>query len=159
MLTAMLAMLAGVTAFSPHAAPPRHALAVVHAARVYTPPAMDARILTEENAVAVIAECMDELGTMFGTNAESARVGITGEVEFVELDGPCIVVRLKGRFWHQRSRVVERVESYVLERIPECVEVVVEDAAQLDDADPDELETALDKAFNDEPPVQFGNQV
>ena len=57
----------------------------------------------------------------------------------------------------QRSRVVERVSSYVLERIPECVDVIIEDAAQLDDADPDELETMLDKTF-EEPGVQFGNQ-
>ena len=160
MLAAMLAMLAAGAAFHPHAPAPRHALAASRGARAPRPPAMHAaRILTEENALAVLDECMDELGTMFGTNAESARVGITGEVEFVELDGPTIVVRLKGRFWHQRSRVVERVQSYVLERIPECVEVVVEDAAQLDDADPDELEAALDKTFNEEPPVQFGNQV
>ena len=117
---------------------------------------MQARILTEENAVAVLDECMADLGTMFGTNADSARVGITGVVEFVELDGPTVVVRLKGRFWHERVRVVERVSSYVLERIPECVDVVIEDAEQLDDADPDELEAVLDATFND-PPVQFGN--
>ena len=112
--------------------------------------------MTEENAVAVLDECMADLGTMFGTNADSARVGITGVVEFVELDGPTVVVRLKGRFWHERARVVERVSSYVLERIPECVDVVIEDAEQLDDADPDELEAVLDATFND-PPVQFGN--
>ena len=50
--------------------------------------AMEPRILTEENAIAVLDECMADLGTMFGTNADSARVGITGMVEFVELDGP-----------------------------------------------------------------------
>ena len=92
---------------------------------------------------------------MFGTNSESQAVGITGMVEFVELDGPMLVVRLKGRFWHQRSRVVERVSSYVLERIPECVDVIIEDAQQLDDADPDELETRLDAVYD---PVQFGNE-
>ena len=115
------------------------------------------RILTEENAIDVLNECMADIGTMFGTEASSRGVGITGEVEFVELDGPILVVRLKGSFWHQRTRVVERVESYVLERIPECVEVVIEDAEQLDDSDPDELEMTLDKAFAD-PPVQFGNE-
>ena len=119
---------------------------------------IEPRILTEENARAVLDECMEDIGTMFGTNADSQRVGITGLVEFVELDGPMLVVRLTGRFWHQRSRVVERIESYVLERIPECIDVIIEDAAQLDDADPDELELALDKTFNDDPPVQFGNK-
>ena len=92
---------------------------------------LEVRPLTEENAVAVLNECMEDIGTMFGTNAESAKVGITGLVEFVELDGPTVVVRLKGRFWHQRSRVVERVSCYVLERIPECVDVIIEDAAQV----------------------------
>ena len=116
---------------------------------------IEPRILTEENAVAVLEECMEDLGTMFGTNSESQAVGITGMVEFVELDGPMLVVRLKGRFWHQRSRVVERVSSYVLERIPECVDVIIEDAQQLDDADPDELETRLDAVYD---PVQFGNE-
>jgi hypothetical protein len=118
----------------------------------------ESRILTEENAIAVLDECMADLGTMFGTNAESQRVGISGLVEFVELDGPILVVRLKGRFWHQRSRVVERVSSYVLERIPECVDVEIEDAEQLNDADPDELEKVLDEKFGDEPAVQFGDQ-
>ena len=44
------------------------------------------RVLTEENARAVLDECMAELGTLFGSNPESLKVGITGSVEFVELD-------------------------------------------------------------------------
>ena len=104
---------------------------------------IEPRILTEENAIAVLDECMEDLGTMFGSNEESERVGITGMVSFVELDGPMLVVRLSGRFWHQRTRVVERVSSYVLERIPECVDVIIEDVEQLDDSDVDELEKRL----------------
>lgn len=119
------------------------------------PTMQEKRILTEENAVAVLNECMDDLGTMFGTNSDSNKVGITGTVEFVELDGPILVVRLAGRFWHERSRVVERVSSYVLERIPECVDVEIEDVQQLDDADEDEVKKTLDSIF--EPP-EFGNQ-
>ena len=98
------------------------------------------RVLDEENAKAVLDECMQELGTLFGTNAESLQVGITGIVNFVELDGPTMVVSLSGRFWHERSRVIERVNSFVLERIPECVGVEIVDEAQLDDTDPTELE-------------------
>jgi hypothetical protein len=30
---------------------------------------------------------------------------VSGEVEFVELDGCEIVIRLKGRFWHDRNMV------------------------------------------------------
>jgi hypothetical protein len=46
-------------------------------------------------------------------------VGITGEVDFVELDGVSIVVDLKGRFWHDRKMVLARVEKFVQNRIPE----------------------------------------
>lgn len=115
------------------------------------------RDLTEENVIEVLNECMIDLCTVFGSNAESREVGITGEVEFVDLDGPIVVVRLKGRFWHERSRVVDRVSSYLLERIPELIDVEIEDAQQLDDADPTSLEKMLDSKFSDEPPVQFGN--
>ena len=37
------------------------------------------------------------------------------------------------------------------------VDVEIEDAEQLDDSDPDELDTKLSSVFNDEPAVQFGN--
>lgn len=46
-----------------------------------------------------------ELGTLFGNNAENTAVGITGDCEFVCLDGPSVVVRLTGRFWHEKSSV------------------------------------------------------
>jgi len=98
------------------------------------------RILTEDNAMAVLNECMVDLGTLFGSNAESLSVGITGTVELVELSGPVIVISLSGRFWHQRSVVVERVSKYVMDRIPECVDVEIVDAAQLDDSDATPLE-------------------
>ena len=92
-------------------------------------------VLTEENVATVLEECQVELGTLFGSNAQSLKVGITGAVELVELDGPTVVVKLTGRFWHKRSTVIERVESYVLERIPECIGVEIDNIEDLDDTD------------------------
>ena len=53
----------------------------------------------------------------------------------MELDGPSIIVRLTGRFWHKRTDVIERVESFVLERIPECIGVEIDNIEDLDDTD------------------------
>ena len=151
--------------------PPAPALSRTRAVAARAPLAVRMNlVLTEENAQSVLEECQVELGTMFGSNAQSTKVGITGvrpghfwnlpqphssrepgavlgvcprsllwlprqAVEFVELDGPTIVVRFTGRFWHKRTTVLERVESYVLERIPECIGVEIDDPADLDDAD------------------------
>lgn len=93
----------------------------------------DGLVLTEENAEAIVEMCQTELATIFGSNAESRSVGITGGVSFVELDGPSVVVRLTGRFWHRREDVLERVASFVMQRIPECISVDIEDPAQLDE--------------------------
>lgn len=54
-------------------------------------------------------QAKNELGTLFGNNAENTSVGITGDCEFVCLDGPSVVVRLTGRFWHEKSTVSEGV--------------------------------------------------
>jgi hypothetical protein len=89
--------------------------------------------LSEGNVLAVLNACREEIGTLFGYTAENRGVGITGGVDFVELDGPCVVVRLKGRFWHQRTTVLDRVANYLQSRIPEIIEVTVEDEWQLTD--------------------------
>ncbi len=89
--------------------------------------------LTEDNVQAVLAACRLEIGTMFGYSAENRGVGITGGVDFVDFDGPSVIVKLKGRFWHQRPTVLDRVEKYIQGRIPEVVEVIVEDPWELTD--------------------------
>ena len=89
--------------------------------------------LTEENVQGLLAACREEIGTMFGYSAENRGVGITGGVDFVELDGPCVVLSLKGRFWHQRFTVLDRVGAYLQGRIPEIVDVLVDDEWQLTD--------------------------
>ena len=58
-------------------------------------------------------------------------MGITGGVDYVDLEGPSVIVRLKGRFWHERTTVLDRVSNYLQQRIPEIVEVTVEDPWQL----------------------------
>ena len=66
----------------------------------------------------------------------------------MELDGPSIIVRLTGRFWHKRTDVIERVESFVLERIPECISVEIDDPASLSDeelADPRDVLEGQDR--------------
>jgi hypothetical protein len=82
--------------------------------------------LCEENAVIVIDEVKEELGTIFGYDPKSREVGITGHIEFVECDGPTIRVKLGGRFWHATDTVMMRVESFVRQRIPEVMEVVLD---------------------------------
>eukprot|EP00804_Cyclotella_cryptica_P027313 CCRYP_019620-RA/>CCRYP_019620-RA protein AED:0.10 eAED:0.10 QI:222/1/0.66/1/1/0.66/3/96/211 len=71
--------------------------------------------LSEETVEGVLAACREEIGTMFGYQAENRGVGITGGVDFVELDGPTVVLHLKGRFWHQRPTVLARVGAYLKE--------------------------------------------
>ncbi|KAI7737979.1 hypothetical protein M8C21_022825, partial [Ambrosia artemisiifolia] len=61
-------------------------------------------------------------------------VGMTGVAELAEVDGPFVKIRLKGRFWHERSLVLARLGNYLKERIPEILEVDIEDEKQLDDS-------------------------
>lgn len=63
-------------------------------------------VLSEENIEVALLEMKQLLGSMFGNSSENLDVGITGDVEFVGLDGPIVVLRLKGRFWHKRADVV-----------------------------------------------------
>jgi hypothetical protein len=87
--------------------------------------------LDEDTVLGVLAACRDEVQTMFGYTAENRGVGITGGVDFVALDGPTVILSLKGRFWHERTTVLARVANYLQQRIPEIVEVTVQDPWQL----------------------------
>ncbi len=40
---------------------------------------------------------------------------------------------LKGRFWHQRTTVLDRVGAYIMGRIPEIIDVAIDDPYQLTD--------------------------
>ncbi|KAF3331049.1 hypothetical protein FCM35_KLT04403 [Carex littledalei] len=89
-------------------------------------PALD---LTEENICQVLIDARSELGQIFDTS-----IGMTGVVELAELDGPYVKLRLTGRFWHTRALVLARVGNYLKNRIPEILEVEIEDEKQLDDS-------------------------
>ena len=83
--------------------------------------------LDKKTVMGVLSACREELGTLFGYTAENRGVGITGGVDYVEMDGPTVVVLLKGRFWHERTTVLDRVSNYLTQRI----DVLVEDEWQL----------------------------
>ncbi|KAL2893818.1 NifU-like protein 3 chloroplastic [Bienertia sinuspersici] len=91
--------------------------------------AMQPLDLTEDNIEAVLAEARVELAQLFDSS-----VGITGQAELAELDGPFVKLRLRGKFWHKRSTVIARLENYLKQRIPEILEVDIEDEKQLDDS-------------------------
>ncbi|KAK7378842.1 hypothetical protein VNO80_04290 [Phaseolus coccineus] len=90
------------------------------------PPPVD---LTENNVKQVLEDARQELGQIFDTS-----VGMTGVVELADLDGPFVKLSLRGRFWHKRSMVLARIANYLKQRIPEILEVDIEDEKQLDDS-------------------------
>ena len=83
--------------------------------------------LDVETVLGVLSACRQEISTMFGYAEENRGVGITGGVDFVDLDGPIVIISLKGRFWHEEPMVVQRVKSYLMARIPELVDVIREE--------------------------------
>ncbi|KVI10587.1 hypothetical protein Ccrd_011021 [Cynara cardunculus var. scolymus] len=72
--------------------------------------------------------------TLMFSHLFDTSVGMTGVAELSEVDGPFVKIRLKGRFWHERSLVLARLGNYMKERIPEILEVDIEDEKQLDDS-------------------------
>ncbi|CAM0951939.1 unnamed protein product [Alopecurus aequalis] len=85
--------------------------------------------LTEDNVRQAIEDAKAELAQLFDSS-----VGMTGQVDLAELDGPFVKLRLKGKFWHTRATVVARIGNYLKNRIPEILDVEIEDESQLDDS-------------------------
>lgn len=96
---------------------------------------VDRMHLDEANVV----RCLDEFvhsrygEEMFGTHARAASVGITGTVEFVELCGPEVTLRLDGAFWHRRETVLGRAATWLNARMPEITDAVVPHMDDLSD--------------------------
>jgi len=91
--------------------------------------------LTEES----IDQCLEELmdsdygNTMFGRYDMAASVGITGSIEFDSLDGPEVILTLRGAFWHRRETVLGKAAMYLNARIPEIASVSVASPEELSD--------------------------
>ncbi|PIA35952.1 hypothetical protein AQUCO_03400088v1, partial [Aquilegia coerulea] len=85
--------------------------------------------LTEDNVRLALQDARTEFAQIFDTS-----VGMTGVAELAEVDGPFVKIRLSGRFWHERSLVIARLGNYLKQRIPEILEVDIEDEKQLDDS-------------------------
>ena len=111
--------------------PNRHLCSSYSRATIIRRASSEELYLSEENVELVLAECKENLATIFGNTAENRNVGITGDVELVDLEGPTVIVSLKGRFWHQRETVLARVAAFLQERIPEIVSVEVSDESML----------------------------
>lgn len=96
---------------------------------------VDAMPLDEEN----VRMCLDEFiesdygRQMFGCHELPASYGITGTIEFVEIDGPEVILSLAGAFWHRRDTVLGRAAMWLNARMPEITDVNVADATELED--------------------------
>lgn len=96
---------------------------------------VDTLPLTEENVMECLQEFVDsDYGmTMFGCHELPASYGITGEIEFVEVDGPEVILSLDGAFWHRRETVLGRAAMWLNARMPEITDVNVADPVELED--------------------------
>ena len=104
---------------------------------------VDTMPLEEES----VLQCLDEFvqsdygQQMFGCHDLPASYGITGSIAYVEIDGPTVVLKLGGAFWHRRQTVLGRAAMWLHARMPEIVEVNVADPTELED-----FENVLDEA-------------
>ena len=100
---------------------------------------VDTMYLEEENVMDCLNEFINsEYGTtMFGCHDRASSIGITGYIEFVELCGPTVTLRIPNddncKFWHKRSFVLGRAAVYLNARIPEITNVIVNDLEELND--------------------------
>jgi len=97
--------------------------------------------LDEDNVKEMLEEFVtSEYGeSMFGCHEKPESVGITGEIGFVDLDGPEVTLSLEGQFWHRRETVLGRAAQWLNACMPEITAVNVGDMDELKD-DVEELD-------------------
>lgn len=96
---------------------------------------VDTMYLDEDNVRSCLEEFIDsDYGQqMFGCHAKAADIGVTGSIEYVELCGPEVTLRLDGQFWHRRETVLGKAAVWLNARIPEITDVVVAEVEDLQD--------------------------
>jgi hypothetical protein len=96
---------------------------------------VDTLPLDEDNVRMCLAEFVEsDYGQqMFGCHDLPASYGITGSIDFVEIDGPEVILTLDGAFWHRRATVLGRAAMWLNARMPEITDVNVADPSELDD--------------------------
>lgn len=55
-----------------------------------------------------LQKCSSKL--YIGQHDIPASVGITGSIEFIELEGPEVILALTGKFWHRRGMFLSSFE-------------------------------------------------
>ena len=86
---------------------------------------------TETNVEAVLSKFVNEAEAMFGVHAAAQQIGITGDIGLHSLDGPIVLLELRGRFWHRRETVLANARVYLMRAIPELADVDVFDEDDL----------------------------
>jgi len=119
---------------------------------------MEPMSFCDENVQQALQEVREDpdIGIVYNTPLH-AEIGINGKLEFAEIDGASVIVRMQGKFADTRQKALERLEQYLKARIPEISSVEVEDPAMLDetnnwegDGDPDFVEDVDDPNTIDE---------
>jgi len=70
---------------------------------------------------------------MFGCHPTPSSHGITGSIGLDTIDGPTVSLTLEGKFWHRRETILGFAAMWLNARIPEIIEVYVEDPEELKD--------------------------
>ena len=79
-----------------------------------------ASFLSEDTVLELLEVFVDsDYGkTMFGRHEKCRAVGITGEIELCDIEGPDVILQLDGKFWHRRETVLGRAAMWLAACMP-----------------------------------------